>query len=104
MAIWFVSRHQGAIEWIKRQEIHIDFWKDHLIEEDFNSMTAQDIVLGTLPIHLAARVCDIGAKFYFLSIDISPDKRGKELDSLELTTANAQLVRYIIKKEDTYEY
>ena len=63
MAVWFISRHQGAIDWIKKQSIHIDRFESHL---DVNLIQAEDTVIGTLPIHLAAEVCQKGAKFYFL--------------------------------------
>ncbi|WP_250645947.1 CRISPR-associated protein Csx16 [Bisgaardia hudsonensis] len=31
MTVWFISRHQGAIDWIKQQNIQIDLLKNILI-------------------------------------------------------------------------
>lgn len=76
MAVWFVSRHPGAIEWVKLQNIQIDRFESHL---DTSLVQAGDVVIGTLPIHLAAEVCQKGAKFYFLSINVTPEQRGTEL-------------------------
>lgn len=60
--IYFVSRHPGAIAWIKKQvEWKVDAFVTHL---DIDMIKAGDIVLGTLPIHLAALVCQKGAEFY----------------------------------------
>ena len=67
MTTWFISRHQGAIEWIKKQNIQIDRFESHL---DTSFVQAGDVVIGTLPIHLAAEICQKGAKFYFLSFNI----------------------------------
>ena len=62
MAVWFVFRHPGAIEWVKLQNIQIDRFESHL---DTSLVQAGDVVIGTLPIHLAAEVCQKGAKFSF---------------------------------------
>ena len=64
MTTYFVSRHAGAIEWIKQQpQWQIDEFTSHL---DATRIQAGDVVLGTLPLDLAAEVCHRGAKFYFL--------------------------------------
>lgn len=70
MTTWFISRHLGAIEWIKQQNIQIDHFESHL---DTSLIQAGDVVIGTLPIHLAAEICQKGAKFYFLSVNVSPN-------------------------------
>ena len=54
MTTWFISRHPGAIEWVKQQNIQIDRFENHL---DTSLVRAGDVVIGTLPIHLAAEVC-----------------------------------------------
>lgn len=54
MTTLFVSRHQGAIEWIKQQSIQVDVFVEHLNVEEIQ---AGDVVIGTLPLHLAAEVC-----------------------------------------------
>lgn len=54
MTTLFVSRHQGAIEWIKQQSIQVDVFVEHLNVEEIQ---ADDVVIGTLPLHLAAEVC-----------------------------------------------
>ena len=59
MTTWFISRHPGAIEWVKQQNIQINRFESHL---DTSLVQANDVVIGTLPIHLAAEVCQKGAK------------------------------------------
>ncbi|HHW7506434.1 TPA: CRISPR-associated protein Csx16 [Mannheimia haemolytica] len=95
MAIWFVSRHQGAIEWIKQQAIHIDRFIEHL---DVAEIQAGDTIIGTLPIHLAAEVCAKGATFYFLSVDIEREQRGTELTLEQLNHQGCSLQQFYIEK------
>ena len=95
MTVWFISRHQGAIDWIAQQSINIDRFKQHL---DINDIQADDIVIGTLPIHLAAQVCEKGAKFYFLSVNVTKEQRGKELTAKQLTEQYCSLQPFFIQK------
>lgn len=65
MTVWFVSRHQGAIDWAVRESgFAIDRFEPHLNTDE---VVNGDVVLGTLPLHLAADVCAKGAVFYFYS-------------------------------------
>lgn len=94
MVTWFISRHQGAIEWIKQQSIQIDRFETHL---DVEQVQAGDTVIGTLPVHLAAKVCEKGAKFLFLAVDISEQQRGTELNADELNQQGCQLIPFYIQ-------
>ncbi|WKS96423.1 CRISPR-associated protein Csx16 [Gallibacterium anatis] len=96
MTTWFISRHTGAIEWAKQQQLKIDRWESHL--DNLNEINDGDIVMGTLPIHIAAEVCRKGAKFYFLSIDLPSSLRGKELDKEQMDELDCSLVPYFIQK------
>ncbi|QTM01032.1 CRISPR-associated protein Csx16 [Mannheimia sp. ZY171111] len=95
MITWFVSRHIGAIEWIKQQPIHIDRFVEHL---NVANIQADDIVIGTLPIHLAAEVCQKGAKFYFLSVNVARYQRGTELTCEQLVEQGCSLQPFYIEK------
>lgn len=94
---WFVSRHAGAIEWAKRQELGADRWTAHLDPMD---VAAGDTVIGTLPVNLAAVVCRRGARYIHLSLDIPLEWRGRELSMEELSEATAQLrEHYVIEAQ-----
>ncbi|BFU59584.1 MULTISPECIES: CRISPR-associated protein Csx16 [Rodentibacter] len=95
MAVWFISRHLGAIEWISQQNIRIDHFIEHL---DVNKIQTNDTVIGTLPVHLAAEVCQRGAKFYFLSVNVQFEQRGKELTCEQLNQQGCQLQEFFIEK------
>ncbi|QMT31186.1 CRISPR-associated protein Csx16 [Alysiella filiformis] len=96
MATLFVSRHAGAIEWIAQQaHWHIDEIVPHL---DLAQVNAGDVVVGTLPVHLAAAVCEKGAQFYFLQMPQQFATRGSEYSAAEMTAAGASLVRFDVKR------
>ncbi|HDR0612024.1 CRISPR-associated protein Csx16 [Pasteurella multocida] len=95
MAVWFVSRHQGAIDWIKTQNIHIDHWVSHL---EIDRIQANDIVIGTLPLHMVAQICEKGARFYFLSINLQENLRGQELTASQLAVQQCELQPFFVKK------
>ena len=95
MSVWFVSRHQGAIEWIQKQNVKIDQFVTHL---DAKKVQNNDIVIGTLPIHLAAEICAKGAKFYFLTVNVTKEQRGKELTYQQLMEQNCSIQPFYIEK------
>lgn len=95
MSVWFVSRHQGAVEWVKQQAIKIDRFVEHLNVEEIQP---NDTVIGTLPIHLAAQVCEKGAKFYFLSVNVTREQRGTELTAMQLNEQQCSLQPFFIQK------
>lgn len=91
---WFISRHQGAIDWIKQQHAwHIDHILPHL---DPEAIHPGDTVLGTLPVHLAAAVIARGATFHYLQIPQEAHQRGHEHSAEDLTRMGATLKPYHI--------
>lgn len=98
MTTWFITRHPGARQWAKQQQLAIDRYCTHL---DPAEVTAGDTVIGTLPINLAAAICTAGARYFNLSIDLPADARGKELSSEELARFNARLEEFHAKRIGT---
>lgn len=92
---WFVSRHPGAIEWAARQGIRVDQQVDHL---DVTQIQAGDVVIGTLPVHLAAEVCQRRARFFNLSLDVPAEARGRELTADELERLGARIEEYRVER------
>jgi len=92
---FFVTRHPGAAEWASRQGIPIDRVVDHL---DLADVRPGDMVIGTLPVHLAAEVCARCARYFHLTVDLPSERRGVELTADELTQLGARLVEYQAKE------
>ncbi|MBI4755522.1 MAG: CRISPR-associated protein Csx16 [Betaproteobacteria bacterium] len=93
MSTWFVSRHPGAVEWARRRGLVVDRWMAHL---DLEEVAAGDVVIGTLPIQIAAGVCSRGGRYLHLRLDLPAHQRGRELSADELEAAGAELEEYIV--------
>jgi|GEM_PF-1990949 len=94
---WFVSRHPGAVEWARRQGVVVDRVVAHL---ELKQLRAGDHVLGTLPVHLVARVIERGADYWHLSLDLPQGMRGRELDADELEACGARLEKYCVTRRE----
>ncbi len=97
---WFVSRHAGAIEWARRETFGIDRWVEHL---DLAQVRAEDTVIGTLPVNLAAEVCERGARYFHLALRVPAQWRGRELSREDLQTLGVRIVPYRIQPR-THDY
>ena len=96
--VYFISRHLGAIEWIKRQaEWQVDCFLPHL---EVEQLVEGDVVLGTLPLHLAAEVCAKGAAFYFLQLPQLLPLRGSEYSADDMEAMGCCLRRFEVRALD----
>lgn len=95
MTIWLVTRHPGAIEWATRQGIQ---WDKHVAHLDPCEVAAGDTVIGSLPINLAAEICNRGARYFNLSLNLPAHLRGRELDVDALEACDTRLEKYFVKK------
>jgi len=93
MTTYLVTRHPGAIEWAKRQGIDVD---QHISHIDPEMIESGDVVIGTLPVNLAAAVCARGGHYWHLSLSLPPEIRGQELNADELDQYGARLDEYSI--------
>ncbi len=91
MTILFISRHSGALDWAAGEGIIVDAAIAHL---DPETVQPGDVVIGTLPIHLAAQVCQRGGRFLHLSLELPADWRGRELSAADLRECGARLEEY----------
>jgi len=74
-----VTRHKGAVEWLRRQGIEGDV-RDHITLEDIQGMKPT-IIVGVLPLHLAVAAIQLGHRFVSLQLDLPRELRSKELAS-----------------------
>ena len=95
MTIWFVSRHPGAIEWAARHGVDYDRHATHL---EFEDVIRGDTVIGSLPVNLAAQVCERGARLINLSLYLPSGARGRELSADDLDAYGARLEAYLVEK------
>jgi CRISPR-associated protein Csx16 len=95
MTVWFVSRHAGALEWANAKRIAVDRRVAHL---DLEEIRAGDTVIGALPVHLAAGVCERGARYVNLSVDSNLEDRGQELSVADLDRLGARLETFEVRR------
>lgn len=95
MTTWFVSRHPGALEWAARQGLQIDRFATHL---DPAEVRCGDVVVGSLPVNLAAVVCQRGGRYLNLSLSVPAELRGKELSADQLERLGARLEEYRVER------
>lgn len=97
MTTYFITRHAGAIEWAERRGVRVDARMAHL---DPALIQPGDVVIGTLPIQLAASVCARGGLFFNLSLDVPPQARGRELTADDLEAFGARLEAFEVRAID----
>lgn len=79
------------LDWAAGEGIAVDAMIAHL---DPETIQPGDVVIGPLPIHLAARVRERGGRSPRLSLEIPPDWRGRELSAADLRRCGARLEGY----------
>jgi CRISPR-associated protein Csx16 len=95
MTTYFVSRHPGARAWAADEGIHVDRQLDHL---DVAQIEHGDTVIGSLPVNLAAEVCRRQARYLHLSLKLTADLRGKELDASQMRACGARVEAYHVER------
>jgi CRISPR-associated protein Csx16 len=89
---WFVSRHQGAVDWIKAQGIRLDHIVAHMNCE--HDPKPGDVIIGTLPAADIARLNQRGIRFFNLDLTIPQSLRGKDLTATEMAECSPRLAEY----------
>ena len=93
----FVSRHPGAAEWAAQEHIAVDEFVEHL---DMERIERGNTVIGTLPVQLITRLCELGARYRHLTLDMPADMRGRELSACDLRACNARLEGFTARRTD----
>jgi CRISPR-associated protein Csx16 len=55
-----------------------------------------DTVIGSLPVHLAAAVCEAGARYFHLQIDVPREARGRDLTADDMVEYIARIEEYMV--------
>lgn len=98
MTTYFVSRHPGGIEWAAQQNLHVDAFVAHL---DPTQVQPGDTVIGNLPVHLAAQVCERGGVYWHLSLALPAELRGRELSAADMARLGAHVKPYTVESATT---
>lgn len=105
--IYIVSRHHGAIEWIRQALEKENISTNSQAQEikqltHFTPETIQwgDTVIGLLPINLIAQINALGGQYGHLSMDLKESDRGKELTIHDMNALNARIEWFSAIKTD----
>ncbi len=88
--IIIVTRHEGAIEWLRKQGITGKVYS-HVGEYDVYGR----IVVGNLPMHLAAMAREVWA---IEMPNLPENRRGVDLTPAEMDSYGASLIRYEVRR------
>ena len=91
MTTLFISRHPGAREWAAEEGFVVDQQVAHF---DPDTIQPGDVIIGTLPVNLAARVYAHGGRYLHLSLELPLEWRGRELSAADLRRFGARLEEY----------
>ncbi len=97
MTTFAVTRHPGARDWLRNMGLQVDEWVEHL---DLARVRAGDEVVGTLPVHIVARLNAAGVSYVHLSVKLPAGHRGRELSAMELDAFGAVLEGYRVERLD----
>jgi len=95
MTVFFITRHPAALDWAEEEGIHFDRLLPHLQLEE---IAADDLVIGSLPVNLAYEVCRRGARYQHLTLDLTPQLRGRELSAEQMRHCRARLEEFIVAR------
>lgn len=98
MTTYFVTRHPGTRAWAAEEGILVDETIEHL---DPQALQPGDIVIGTLPVNLAAEVCARGGRYLHLTLELPPEWRGAELTAEDMRRFGARVEEYCVKRMPT---
>jgi len=82
---------------VQRAGVHVDESMGHL---GAVTLPSGDVVLGNLPVHLAARVCESGARYLQLVVPHTVASRGLALTAEGLVQLGAHLVEFRVMRID----
>jgi CRISPR-associated protein Csx16 len=100
MTVYFITRHPGAVAWAHEEGIEVTHLIDHL---DVTDIQPGDVVIGTLPVNLAAEVCARGGRYLHLSLELPPELRGRELSTEDMRRFGARIKEFSIVSVPTKE-
>ena len=83
-----VTRHAGAIDWLKEAGYSEACQVSHF---DPTVVKPGDLVVGVLPVQLAAIVCEQGGKYLHLEMNVPADRRGTEVSKDDMNAFGAKL-------------
>ncbi|WFE69473.1 CRISPR-associated protein Csx16 [Thiomicrospira sp. R3] len=97
MTTYVVTRHEGALDWLKNEGVVFD---QHLLHLEIGMLKKNDVVVGNLPIPIVAEINKLGVVYKHLSFNVPFALRGRELTAQELKHLDANLRVFYVTEMD----
>ncbi|MCX7111682.1 MAG: CRISPR-associated protein Csx16 [Proteobacteria bacterium] len=91
MTHYFITRHPGAKAWAEAEGITVD---QFVVDFDPASTLPGDIVMGSLPVNLAAEVSARGGRYFHLCLPLAHEWRGRELSVEDMRRFGSRLEEF----------
>lgn len=85
LPVVIVTRHAGAVEWLRRHGV-----EGEVVAQADAATVAGRVVVGALPLHLAALAAEVVA----IDMNLPPNLRGVDLTPEQMDECGATLRRY----------
>jgi CRISPR-associated protein Csx16 len=93
MTTYLVTRHGGAVDWLRNRGIKFE----HLSHLDIAAIKAGDRVIGPLPVSKIVELVERGAHYIAIDMTLPEHARGPDLSAQEMEHYGARLVEYQAK-------
>lgn len=85
---FIVTRHQGAVDWLKQQGIIV---QQHVTHLNLAILKPNDTVIGSLPVQMVAQLTAKNVRYIHLSLTVPEHLRGTELSIEQMQECNVKL-------------
>jgi len=98
MTTYYITRHKGAVDWLKAHEDvpDADIVLAHLDDKGMEAIRANDRVYGILPIPLAMEITRRGAFYFHVDVRLEKGERASELTKEQLDARGARIVDVMV--------
>jgi len=93
-----VSNVDATVDWLRGHELFRDFRQIDYLGNLVKDLQPGDIVVGSLPLHLAAKICAKGAEYWYTNFR-RPRFQNRNLTASELAES-ATVERYHIETRE----
>lgn len=95
---WIISRHPGALQLLAELGIY-GLCCAHL---DIDHVVAGDVVIGTLPVHLIAKLCERDIEYWHISLNLRAIDRGQELTVDQMKALGVRIERFKVQNVNSH--
>lgn len=93
-----VSNVDATLEWLRSHDVFRDFQQVSYLGDLVRTLRPGAIVVGSLPLHLAAKICEKGAEYWYINFR-RPRRDNRNLTAAQLAES-ATVERYHVESRE----